>query len=168
MDIDEIIATAQFSVYGIVDHPLGLTRHGRHVATGYDPSITLEYTSPLYPSYPNEMLAPRNFWVLSAPSRTAGIHEGDSILDMMIQEQVQPVRNPFLWQGTLNIAGTLFSGAIRYYAAPLKMAGFHLLSEESFLGGRAYGPSCDELIELLEGLQVLNRRDDVVRQYQQG
>jgi hypothetical protein len=88
----------------------------------------------------------------------------DEVLDLIVQEQAQPVRNPFLWEGSLSIAGTLFHGKMRYYATPLKLSEYHLLSEESFVSGYASGPSCDELIELLEGLQVLNGREEVIRQ----
>ena len=45
------------------------------------------------------------------------------------------------------------------------MSEYHLLSEKGFVGGYAAGPSCDELIELLEGLEVLNGRDEVIKQY---
>ncbi len=165
MTIAEVIATAQFSIYGIVGYPLGLIRYGAITSTGDDPSIALDYTSPRYPSYPNEMLALRTFRVVSAPPQNASLREGDEILDLVIQEQGQPVRNPFLWEGSLSIAGALFQGKIRYYATPLKLSEYYFLSEESFVGGRAYGPSCDELIELLEGLQVLNGRDEVIKQY---
>jgi hypothetical protein len=86
-------------------------------------------------------------------------------LEEMIQEQPQPVCNPFVWEGTMNLEGIPFCGIIRYYAAPLKMSGFNFNSEKSVLTGVSYGPSCDEVIELLEGLQVINGRDDVLRQY---
>jgi hypothetical protein len=77
-------------------------------------------------------------------------------------------RNPChipVWEGTLTLEGRHFSGTIWYYASPVKLTGFHFKSEELFLSGFSYGPSCDEVIELLEGLQVLNGRDDVLRQY---
>ena len=162
--INEKIAVAQFPVYGVVGRPLGLTCYGLHEATGYDPSLALDYTSSRYPSYPNEMLALRTFRVLSAPSRIAGLHQSDSIIDMVIQEQEQPVREPFLWEGSLSIAETLFHGKMRYYATPLKLSEYHLVSEKSYMRGYANGPSCDELIELLEGLEVLNGRDELIRQ----
>jgi hypothetical protein len=83
----------------------------------------------------------------------------------VVQEQELPVRNPFLWEGSLSIAGTLFHGKMRYYATPLKLSEYRLVSEKSYVSGYANGPSCDELIELLEGLEVLNGRDEVIKQY---
>jgi len=81
----------------------------------------------------------------------------------MLKELAQPMRNPFAWEGTITLEGKPFSGAIRYYAAPLLVSGFHFKWEKT---GVSYGPSCDEVIELLEGLQVLNGRDDVLKQYE--
>jgi hypothetical protein len=93
------------------------------------------------------------------------LDDWDEVLDLVIQEQAQPVRKPFLWEGSLSIAGTLFHGKMRYYATPLKLSEYRLLSEKSFVSGRAYGPSCDEIIELLEGIEVLNGCDEVIKQY---
>jgi hypothetical protein len=168
--IDETIAAAQFPVYGIVSHPLGLTRCSLFTNIEAIPfpavtSLTLDYTSPRYPSYPSERLPLRTFRVRSERPRNAKLDGWDEVLDLVIQEQAQPVRNPFLWEGTLSLGGMLFQGKIRYYATPLKLSEYYLLSEKAFLEGYSYGPCCDELIELLEGLQVLNGRDEVIKQY---
>jgi hypothetical protein len=165
MTIAEAIAAAQFPVYGIVDRPLDLTFDGVFTIGGRRPSISLSFTSQRYPSYPSKMLALRNFRIDSQHALNVTSPPRDVILEKVIQEQAQPVRNPFLWEGSLSIAGTLFHGKMRYYATPLKLSEYHLLSEESFVSGYANGPSCDELIELLEGLQVLNGRDEVIKQY---
>lgn len=163
MTLAEMIAAMPFPVYGIVDHPQDLTFDGVITGGSYRPSIALSFKSPRYPSYPNEKLPLRNFRVETRHASV--IISSDGILPMVLQEQVQPVRNPFLWDGTLSIAGTPFCGAIRYYATPLKMSGYNFKSDETLLHGVSYGPSCDEIIELLEGLQVLNGRDDVLKQY---
>ena len=171
------IATAQFPVYGIVGHPLDLTYDSRIVNTGYLPvstgslpfptvtAIILSFTSPLYPSCPSKRFPFRTFRVRSEVSQEARLGDWDEVLDLVVQEQEQPVRNPFLWEGTLSIAGTIFHGKMRYYATPLKLSEYRLLSEKSYVSGYANGPSCDELIELLEGLQVLNGCDEVIKQY---
>ncbi len=164
------IAAAQFPVYGIVGRPLDLTYDSRWVSIGAIPfpaviSLVLNFTSPRYPSYPSERFPLRTFRVRSEWPRNAKLDGWDEVLDLVIQEQAQPVRNPFLWEGSLSLAGTLFQGKIRYYATPLKLSEYYLLSEKAYLEGYSYGPSCDELIELLEGLQVLNERDGVIKQY---
>jgi hypothetical protein len=164
MNIANTIAAMPFLVYGLVDHPHDLTFRDFITGGSYQPSIALNYTSSCYPSYPNELLPLRNFRVETRHSSVMISSYG--ILPMVLQEQVQPVRNPFVWEGIINIADTPFSGAIRYYAAPLKMAAYNLKSDETHLHGVSYGPSCDEVIELLEGLQVINGRDDVLRQYE--
>ena len=171
------IAATQFPVYGIVGHPLDLTSDSRIVNTGYLPvntgsiplptvtSIILNFTSPRYPSCPSKRFPFRTFRVRSDVPQEARLDDWDEVIDLVVQEQEQPVRNPFLWEGSLSIAGTLFHGKMRYYATPLKLSEYHLLSEEAFVSGYANGPSCDELIELLEGLQVLNGCDEVIKQY---
>ncbi len=166
----ETIAAVQFPVYGIVGHPLDLTYESRMVNNEAIPfptvtSLVLSFTSPCYPSCPSKRFPLRTFRVQSALPQRARLDDWDEVLDLVVQEQEQPVRNPFLWEGSLSIAGTLFQGKMRYYATPLKLSEYHLVSEKSYMRGYANGPSCDELIELLEGLEVLNGRDEVIKQY---
>ncbi len=163
------IAAVQFPVYGIVGRPLDLTYSGRWVTTGCIPflaivSITLDFMSPRYPSYLVQGVPFPNFRVQSELLQYPKLGNWSSLLDLVVQEQGQPERNPFFWEGSLSIAGTLFHGKMRYYATPLKLSEYHLVSEKGFVGGYAAGPSCDELIELLEGLEVLNGRDELIRQ----
>lgn len=82
--------------------------------------------------------------------------ESDSVLLRMIDEQAPPIRDPFVFKGGLTIGKSFFEGVIVYYATPLMLSGFYLRSEYSTLRGHSFGPSCDELITLIEGLQVLN------------
>jgi hypothetical protein len=79
----------------------------------------------------------------------------------------QKASHPFLWEGTLTIAGASFSGKIRYSPAPLRISGFLLKSEKTILLGYAYGPSCDELVHLLKGLRVISRHNESIRQYEE-
>jgi len=94
--------------------------------------------------------------VLSYDAKQFPLHNRDSYLEHVIKEQEQPVRDPFLWEGSLTIAETLFSGIITYYAAPLSIAGFRLTSEKTLVTGHSCGPNVDDLVLLLEGLRVLN------------
>jgi hypothetical protein len=163
------IAAAQFPIYGIVDHPLDLISDSRIVSTESLPfptvtSIVLNFTSPRYPSCLSKRFPLRNFRVRSQVAQEVRLGEWDEVLDLLVQEQEQLVRNPFLWEGSLSLAGTIFHGKMRYYATPLKLSEYHLMSEKSYVSGYACGPSCDELIELLEGLEVLNGRDEVIRE----
>ena len=171
MTLADSIAEVKIPIYGIVDHPFDLTLHNCFVHSGYRPSMTLMFTSPRYQPYSFGNCA--HFQIetrsesLPEPARAFrfGTTDRDSTLDEMLQEQSKPVRNPFRWEGTLTIVGIPFYGTIQYYASPFRLSGFRLTSEETLLRGHAYGPSCDEVIELLEGLQVLNGRDEVLRQY---
>ena len=101
------IAAMPFLVYGIVDHPYDLTFRDFITGGSYKPSIALSFDSPRYSSYPSKKLPLRNFRVETRHASVM-ISSYDGILPMVLQEQVQPVRNPFLWDGTLSIAGTPF------------------------------------------------------------
>ena len=161
MSLVESLVEVKIPIYGIVDRPLDLSLHSHFLSTGCEASIILMFTSPRYPPCP-----------FSNSVRTFRIGTSNldvdhySMLEMMIQDQVQPVRNPFLWEGTIILGGIPFRSTIKYYASPFKMSGFNLKSEKEFLSGLSYGPSCDEVIELLEGLQVINERPDVLKQYE--
>src|SRR5690349_14303431 len=87
----------------------------------------------------------------------------DGQLEKILEDQPRPVPSPFCWEGTMTIANTHFRGTIAYYS-PSTISAFTLRLESTLLRGKSYGPSYDELIELLEGLQVLNGRDEVLRQ----
>lgn len=63
-------------------------------------------------------------------------------------------------------ANVIFSGKMFHWGPPLRASTFFLKSEKTILTGRAYDPSDEELMQLLEGLQVINHQDDVLRQYQ--
>ena len=121
--------------------------------------MTLGYKSARYPIYTLTRHPPRPLNAVTIASEESGrfpLHVRDYFLEKIIEGQEQPVRAPFRWEGTLTIANTLFSGIITYYAAPLSIAGFRLTSEKTLISGHSYGPNVDELVQLLEGLQVLS------------
>jgi hypothetical protein len=162
MTLAKTLAEVKIPVYGIVDLPEDLTFRGHFINTGILHSrVTLLFRSTHYPPYPFD----DRMSTLQIGTSTNDMSQS-SIPDRMLKEQTQPLRNPFVWEGTITLEGKPFCGTIRYYASPVKLTGFHFKSEELFLSGLSYGPSCDEVIELLEGLQVLNGRDDVLKQYE--
>ena len=156
----EAIASIPFPVYGVVGEPLGLTFKGYTPYIGVVIGITLGYKSARYPVYTLTRNPPRSLGTVTISSQEAGrelLHVRDYFLAKIIEGQEQPARDPFRWEGSLTIADTLFSGIITYYAAPLSIAGFRLTSEKTLIMGHSCGPSCDELVQLLEGLRVLNQ-----------
>ena len=177
------IAAVQFPVYGIVNRPLDLILCSSGTGgCAHDPadlrivthvgSIRLSFTSPRYPSYtyPPFVQSSEHFRLSSkdAEKKDIELTIDDISLDPFLQGFIeQKASHPFLWEGTLTIAGTLFSGKIRYHASPLCISTFLLTSEKTILLGHTYGPSCDELMHLLKGLQVINKRDKVIKQYQE-
>jgi hypothetical protein len=176
------IAAVQFPVYGIVDRPLDLILclHGMgstpdpadlHIVTHVS-KISLSFTSQRYPSYtyPPYVQASEHLRIASkdAEEKDIELTIDDISIDSFLQGLIeQKASHPFLWEGTLTIAGTPFSGKIRYHASPLHISVFLLTSEKTILLGDAYGPSCDELVHLLKGLQVINGHNEVIKQYEE-
>ena len=165
MGLTETFAEVQMPVYGVIDldHPLDLTLRGHFLSIAIDKSVvTLSFISSRYPPCPFDAR------MSTLQIATANGHlVKDSLLERELLEHCQPLRNPFRWEGTITLEGIPFSGTMWYYAAPLRASGFNFQSEKSFVSGFSYGPSCDEMIELLEGLQVLNGREDVIRRYEE-
>jgi hypothetical protein len=165
MGLAETLAEVQMPIYGVadLDHPFDLTLRSHFLTIGRDKSVILNFISSRYPSCPFDASIKSTLRIKTA---NTGVGTEDATLEETLLGCGQPLRNPFRWEGTLTLEGIPFSGAIRYYATPLWATGFCFESEKSFLSGYAYGPSCDEMIELLVGLQVLNGRDDLIRQYE--
>ncbi len=161
MELAESVAAIPYPVYGIVGNPLDLRLHSYGGCLGYSGFI-ISYKSPRYPEYPNIRLGVTTFWLTSIKG-SHPFSTKDHVVEKVLEEQPQPVPSPFCWEGEMTVANTHFHGTISYYS-PLTISTFVLYSEKTALQGRSYGPSYDELVELLKGLQVLNGHDDVLRQ----
>jgi hypothetical protein len=146
----ESIAVMPFPVYGIVGNPLDLQLHSYGSFGGYDQPFNISYKSPRYPVYPGV-----NTFRVTSWGSWHTIPSKDGHLEKILEEQPQPVPSPLCWEGEMMIANTHFRGTITYYSA-LTLSAFGLRSEKTLLRGKSYGPSYDELVQLLEGLQVLN------------
>lgn len=83
------------------------------------------------------------------------------------EEEQKQAGYPLIWRGTLVLDNTAFSGKIISWKPPLLVSQFLLKSEQTILLGNAYGPSSHDLIHLIEGLQVMNHQDELIRQYEQ-
>jgi hypothetical protein len=148
------VAEIKHPVYGIIDLPEGLTYHGRLINTcGLESSVTLSYRSTHYP--PSQFDGRiSNIQIETGRYNTRRYLN----LDRMLQDQGQPIRTPLVWEGTIALDGNSFRGTILYHTSPVICTGFHFesKSERLFLGGHSHGPSCDEMIRILKGLQVVS------------
>jgi hypothetical protein len=151
----EMLAAFSFPVYGIVGEPLDLRCNSYWSCIGL-PAFEVHYRSARYPVCTAGKIILCSFYLRSQEAGRVSLHWRDIVIERVIAAQEQPVREPFRWEGSLPIAGTLFSGIITYYAAPLFISDFRLTSEKTLISGHACGPNVDELVQLLEGLQVLS------------
>jgi hypothetical protein len=187
--IPEAVHAASFPVYGLADHPLDLfvSSHGLGIShLGNLMHICLVFTSPRYSNtHPYNLSTPqsKNFEVLSIDAAAQLPEREHMVFDLdghvfadytkaffqahhcseKEQKQAGDLR---IWEGVLSLTRTSFTGKVLYWESPLQISTFFLKSEETILMGGAFGPSYEELVQLLEGLLVINDRDDLLRQYQ--
>lgn len=190
--IFDTVRAALFPVYGLTDHlfDLSLLNHGVGIShLGNLVHVELVFTSPRYfTSSLDYLYSPKreNFRVTSidaameSPERefiTLDVDDyfKDSFFDegtgalrtyQFSEEEQRQAGGPMIWEGTLSIANVAFVGKMFHWRSPLRASAFLLKSEKAILCGNAYGPSDEELMQLLEGLQIINHQDDVLRQYQ--
>lgn len=190
--IPESVRAASFPVYGLIDHPLDLSvsSHGLGIShVGNLVHISFDFTSPQY-SEPFHRYTPKvkNFEILSIdvaglePAQVESIiidigepAEGQVFNDKaerlfqkyhFSEEEQKQAGSPSAWIGTLSLATTVFSGKMFYWKSPLHVSSFFLQSEKTILTGSACGLLFEEVRHLLEGLQVINDQEDLLRQYQ--
>lgn len=191
--ISETVYAAPFPVYGLTDHPLDLSvssygmghSHLRKVI-----SVSFIFTSPRYADpYPYNRYAAtsKNFQLTSIDATTQHAEREHMVFDLeeppegqLFQSEAgwvlqdhhfseaehKQAGRPLVWEGTLSLAHTVFSGKVLHWRRPLHASLFLLKSDETVLTGNAFGPSDQELMQLLEGLQVLNHQDEWLRHYQ--
>lgn len=181
----EIVRAAHFPVYGLIGSPLDLVlcSHGRGSfgELNQPMSVTFNYTSPRYPEKGD------NFEITSidaAVQHQSHTHiafdlkdpSAGSLFDFDTEtfrrhcfsaEEHQRAGLPLVWEGALSIANMVFLAKIRYWSQPFMLALFLLKSEGTVLLGNACGLSYQELIRLLKNMEVINHREDLLRQYQQ-
>lgn len=191
--ISETVHTAPFPVYGLTDHPLDLSvsSYGMgHSHLRQAISVSFLFTSPRYadPSPHNRYAAKsQNFQLTSIDAATQRPEREQMVFALeeppegqlfqseagwvlqehhFSEEEYKQAGRPLRWEGTLSLAHTVFSGKVLHWRRPLHVSLFLLKSDETVLTGNAYGPSDQDLMQLLEGLQVLNHQDEWLRQYQ--
>lgn len=189
----EAVHAAPFPVYGPVGHPLDLALSNQGVGIshfGNFMSASLIFTTPRY-SYPYPWLCyspkSKNFELISVDGAVQRSEKEHMVFDLeepsegqvfndqtewlfqehhFSEEERKQAGSPITWEGTITLAHTAFSGKMLYWRRPLHVSTFLLKSEETILTGKTCGPSDEELMQLLEGLQVLNQQDDVLKRYQ--
>ena len=175
--IPQLVHTASFLVYGLVDKPLELTvcSASKGSMNGQLTSIGFTFSSPLYPGERD------NYEISSSDAKQQGVvydlkdptkgplFDFDSTLFQqyhLSNEERAQAGKPYVWEGEFTVADSVFFSKIRYWSHPHQLSLFLLQGEETVLSGRAYGPSYQELLQLLKGLQTINHRDGLLMQYQ--
>jgi hypothetical protein len=178
--IPDLVHLLPFPIYGPVGNPFDLTlccSLSMMSGINYISSVGLVFSSPRYPH------VRENFEIVASDTRernimyytknTPGSAHPDFDPDIglfqkysLSEEERELAGNPSSWEGDLTIAGVPFTGELYYWSQPARLSRFFLKSEKTILTGNAYGPSEDELFQLLTGLQIINQQDDVLAHYQ--
>ena len=170
------VRNLRFPVYGLVDHPLDLSicsyGEGTYSTQQQPYSVSFIFTSPRYPEE-------RNTIEIISADATIEHKKGNPVFELtdarymalfrqyhLTEDERKQMGTPQRWEGTLTIEGQIFSATILYWSQPRQLALFLLKSKVSILSGMACGPSYEELCQLLQSLQIINMRADVLDEYQ--
>ncbi len=181
--ITEAVQAAPFPVYGFTDYPLTLSvsRHGLGIShLSHLMSVTLTFASPRHSVRSQNIeitsvdaASQRSdrehmVFVLEEPSEDQFFNGRTGIPGRyhFSEEKQKQAGNPGTWEGMLSLANTVFSGKLIHWRHPLQVSAFLLKSQETILIGNACGLSNEELMQFLEGLQIINHQDNLLKQYQ--
>jgi hypothetical protein len=150
---ERAIEEAEMPLYGVADRPLGLQFSGTHSKKGADGErgITLVFRSE-GPAQPERMFAISNY-------NRAAFQQGEVVLPHPATANLEFVTRE------VPIGGRALRGTIAYRASDTR-GWFRLQDEQTFLSGQARGVSLEELVQLLKQLVPLNKRPDLIKQYQ--
>jgi hypothetical protein len=177
INIPQLIREAPFPVYGLVGNPLELavcsvswgSSNTRRTSVGFT------YSSPRYPDERDaieiDSLDAHQSGIVYNPKDASGNPLFD--LDAQLFQRYHLSDNvrkqagsPQVVEGTWTIAQVAFTGEIRHWSQPHQLSRFFLTSQDTWLGGYAFGPSLQDLLQLLQAAVAVNHRDDLLAQYQ--
>ena len=178
ISIPQLVREAPFPVYGLVGNPLELavcsvswgSSNMRRTSVGFT------YSSPRYSEVRENVtidsLDAHQSGIVYNPKDASGspLFDLDARLFEMyrLSDDVRKLAgSPQVVEGTFPIAEVVFTGEIRYWSRPYQLTSFHLTSDETLLGGSTFGPSLQDLLQLLKEAVIINQYDDLLVQYQQ-
>jgi hypothetical protein len=177
-NIPELVSEASFPVYGFVNNPYGLKpcsiswgdSNGRLMHIGF------VFSSPQYPEKREA------FVIDSLDAHEPGVvydakdDSGASFFDLdarlfesyrLGDDVRKQAGKPQIVQDTLVIAGKAFTGEIFYWSHLYRLSRFFFANEETRLTGMTCGLSLQEVLELLQGAEIVNQNEHALSQYQQ-
>jgi hypothetical protein len=190
--IPETVHAAPFPVYGLTNHPfdLSLVSHGLGISPlGNLIHVSLAFTSPRYsdPSLSSSSSQKsENFQLISVDAAAQRPEREQMVFGLedssggqffndetgvlrhhqFSEEEQKKAGSPLIQEKTLPLGDVVFSGKMLHWEQPVQVSAFLLKSEKTILIGNAYGPSYEELDQLLKGLQIINHQDYLLKQYQ--
>lgn len=173
--IPELVRLLHFPLYGPVGNPLDLTLNcSISMSFAYIDalsSVGFVYSQPAQTGIIIELVASEvneRSYTLAQVSNGLALDSARAFFQSKNQSrgEQETSENLSSWQGTLTIAGNLFTGEMYHQPQPDKLSWFYLSSEQTSLAGNASGLSEDELLQWLKALQIINQQDDILLSYQ--
>ena len=177
ISIPQLVREAPFPVYGLIGNLLELAVCS--VSWGSSntrcSSVGFTYSSPLYPDERD------NIEIDSTDASQSDIVYdpkdafGNPLFDLdarlfqcyHLSDSVRKqAGSPQVVEGTWTIAQVAFIGEIRHWSQPYQLSQFFLSSKDTWLGGHAFGPSLQDLQQLLQAAVAVNHCGDLLAQYQ--
>ena len=174
--IPEIVHLAAFPIYGIVNNSFILAIrsfcYGKMVAkissTTFIFSSSLDASEREHVEIASFDAKERSIIHNSNISSSLHTNNNDWILRRyhISYEEQKNISKPFLLKKEFTVGTISFTGELWHCSQPYHLSVFSLRSEKTVLAGSACGLSEREMLSLLENLEVVNDRDDVLMRYQ--
>ncbi len=177
-DIPELVSKASFPVYGFVNNPyeLKLCSISWGDSNSRQMHIGFVFSSPQYPekreAFIIDSLDAHEPGVVYDPKDDAGASFFD--LDAQLFEKYRLGNNvrkqagePQIIQDRLVIVARAFTGEIFYWSQPYRLSRFYFANEETILTGMTCELSLQEVLDLLQGVEIVNQKEHTLSQYQQ-
>ena len=183
LNLPQIIHSVRFPVYGFINseefsiRSLSIGRFGEPLVLN---SVSLTFSSSRYPGEHNTIDISSIYkeiqqqghgkilYDLQDPSEGPLFSFDTYVFEHYHLDEKERIQAgpPLVWEGTLSIDNVDFSAKVRFWSSPYLISLFLLKAEKTVLSGYAHGPSYDELLHLLQSLQIINHRDELIELYQ--
>ena len=163
LPLEEAMTYVNGPLYGLAEEVCGL-QHTGHMWQ-FENCMRLEYRSPRYEQY--KYRHDQTFLITTCisgedenqPGLFASPHlEAGGLLFVGRFPGQDQIFHFVAKDASFTIDGKCFKGEVTHYTAPVRYSSFMLYHRQIELKGEALGPSLEELIQIVESLHVLNRK----------
>ncbi len=180
INIPKFVMLADFPVYGFVDPLADLSLESLFSCSFSN--YRVNFIGFLFSSSQSPEEQRRKLYVSSGRAGKAAAGEGLRFLDtisgynhyeqllrlyQLNKDSSKQIDTPSLWKGEISIGQQSFSGEIRSWSQPYKLTLFSFKQDNNVsLEGNALGFSMEGMLHVLNTLEIINHRTDILFKYQ--